>query len=308
MKRIPFILSFILIAGFATFLLSSCEDISIDDPNVNPNKGILHLSITDAPIDAYDVTGVFITVTDIQIHKGGEDWMTIETFEGPQVYNLLELTDGISELMASIELDAGVYTQLRFMIDAPEEMGQGNHTNPGCYIEFGDGTSAPLFVPSGSQTGYKAIGPFQVPSNGEVHVIADFDVRKSVTQAGRSGRFILKPTIRLIVEDQAGRISGTLTNLGEDYGAAIYAYEAGSYTAEEANEPEADNPRFPNAVTSDVVDEDGVFKLCFLAPGNYDLVVVTTLDGDFHEVAGILTGIEVESHQATPVVIDMNEL
>ncbi len=305
MKRIPLVLSLIMIAGLSAFLLHSCDDIDTADSN---KGGILHLSITDSPIDAYDVTGVFITVTEIQIYKGGEAWMTIEEFEGPQVYNLLDLTHGISELMASVELDAGVYSQIRFMIDAPEFMGQGNHTNPGCYIEFADETTAPLFVPSGARTGYKAMGPFTIPSNGEVHVIADFDVRKSVTESGRSGRFILKPTIRLVVEDQAGRISGTVTNLGENHGAAIYAYQAGNYTADEASDPEEDNPRFPNAITSDMADEDGIFKLCFLAPGTYDLVVATTLDGGFHAVAGIVTGVEVESRKATQVIIDMNQL
>ena len=76
----------------------------------------------------------------------------------------------------------------------------GSHkTNPGCYIEFADNSTEPLFVPSGGETGYKAVGQFEVPVNGTVEVTADFDVREAVVVAG--SRYILKPTIKLIVND-----------------------------------------------------------------------------------------------------------
>jgi hypothetical protein len=302
MKKLIF--SLIPIVGLALVLMTSCED----NNSTGDNTGRLSLSITDAPIDQYDITGVFITVTEIQIHKGGSDWQVIEEFEGPVTYNLLELTHGISELMAVTELPAGVYTQIRFMLDAPENMGQGNHTNPGCYLEFADGTTAPLFVPSGGQSGYKAIGNFSVPVNGEVHVTADFDVRKSVVAAGNSGRFLLKPTIRLVVDDESGTISGSVTNLEEGTCVVVYAYEAGTYQPDEAGEPDPDTPRFPNAVSSDMVCDQNDFKIPFLAPGLYDLVVTSTIDGVFNDVEGIVTGVEVISRENTIVPIDILEL
>jgi hypothetical protein len=311
MKRMLFsttmmrmLLSMILISGLSLTLMTSCEDIN----GTGENSGRMYLSITDAPIDKYDITGVFITVTEVQIHKGGENWMTIEEFDGPVTYNLLELTHGISELMAVAELPAGVYTQIRFMLDAPQNMGQGQHTNPGCYLEFADGTTKPLFVPSGGQTGYKAIGQFTIPVNGEVHVTADFDVRKSVVVAGNSGRFILKPTIRLVVDDQAGSISGSVVNLDEGLGAVIYAYETGTYVPAEADDPADESPRFPNAVSSDMVSALDDFKIPFLSPGSYDLVITSTLNGEFSEVLGIITGVEVESKKNTVVEIDINGL
>jgi hypothetical protein len=56
------------------------------------------------------------------------------------------------------------YTQIRFMLDIPEE---GSHkANPGCYVKFADNSTEPLFVPSGGETGYKAVGEFTVPDNG----------------------------------------------------------------------------------------------------------------------------------------------
>ena len=161
-----------------------------------PETGILRLYLCDAPIDALNVTGVYITIDEIQYHRDGQ-WITCEEFVGPETYELLELTGGNSTLLGELTLPSGNYTQIRFMLDIPE-MGSPP-SSPGCYIEFAGNSTEPLFVPSGGQTGYKAIGRFTVSINGTVEVTADFDVRKAVVVAGSS--YILKPTIKLIVND-----------------------------------------------------------------------------------------------------------
>ncbi|MEA1871821.1 MAG: DUF4382 domain-containing protein [Chloroflexota bacterium] len=159
--------------------------------------GTLKLYLSDAPLDANNVTGVYITINEIQYHLGNQ-WITCEEFEGPETYDLLALTGGNSTLLGEFTLPAGNYTQIRFMLDIPE---MGSHpASPGCYIEFADNSTEPLFVPSGNETGYKATGHFEVPVNGTVAVTADFDVRKAVVVAGSS--YILKPTISLIVNSQ----------------------------------------------------------------------------------------------------------
>ena len=162
--------------------------------------GTLKLYLCDAPLDAENVTGVYITINEIQYHRDGE-WITFEEFEGPQIYNLLELTGGNSALLGELTLPAGNYTQIRFMLDIPEKGPQP--VNPGCYIEFADNSTEPLFVPSGGQTGYKATGRFEVSANETVEVTADFDVQdpKAIHVAG--SRYILNPTIKLIVNDQS---------------------------------------------------------------------------------------------------------
>jgi hypothetical protein len=158
--------------------------------------GTLKLYLSDAPMDAENVTGVYITIEEIQCHRDSQ-WLTCDEFEGHKAYNLLELTGGNSALLGEFTLPAGKYTQIRFMLDIPEK---GSHpTSPGCYIKFADNSTEPLFVPSGGETGYKAIGQFEVPVNGSVDVTADFDVRKAVVVAGSS--YNLKPTIKLIVND-----------------------------------------------------------------------------------------------------------
>jgi hypothetical protein len=299
-KKLSLLLS---IAGLMIFLFSACEK----ENNVTDGKGTLKLSITDSPIDTDGITGVYITFIDVMYHTPDDDeWYSFEDFEGPQTYNLLDLTRGETDLLGFFELEPGTYTQLRFMLEAPQ-MGGGDHSNPGCWLEFEDGTEEPLFVPSGAQSGYKAVGQFTVPANGTISVTADFDVRKSVIKAGNSGKYILKPTIRLIVDDQAGAIAGDVFNIQDDHQIVIYAYEEGTYTEEEAADPEPETPRFPNAVVSDLVDEDGYYFLAFLAPATYDLVIVLNLDDEFDQVLGIAEGIVVESNEVTTADIDLDD-
>ncbi len=156
--------------------------------------GTLKLYLSDAPIDAENVTGVYITINEIQYHLDSQ-WITCEEFEGPRTYNLLELTAGNSALLGELTLPAGHYTQIRFILDIPEK--GSSRANSGCYVEFADDSTQSLFAPSSGKTGYKAIGYFEVPVNGTVEVTADFDVHKAVVVAGSS--YILKPTIKLIV-------------------------------------------------------------------------------------------------------------
>jgi hypothetical protein len=110
---------------------------------------------------------------------------------------LLQLTDGNSALLGELALPAGNYTQIRFMLDIGEK--GSSQASPGCYLEFADDSTRPLFAPSGGKTGYKGVGNFEVPANGTVEVTADFDASKAVVVAGSS--YILKPTIKLIVSN-----------------------------------------------------------------------------------------------------------
>ena len=293
---------FIMAAMALPLFFISCEEQS-------GSAGTLMLSITDAPVDSSDVTGVFITINEIQVHTSDDDWVIMEDFEGPETFNLLDLTRGESDLLGGFELEGGSYTQIRFILDAPV-LGTVKPVNPGCYIEFKDGSTHPLFVPSGSESGFKGVGNFKVPGNGTVEITADFNVRKSVHKTGSaSPRYILRPVIRLIVDNEAGSIHGNVTNIPEDTGIVIYAYEDGIYQPEEADEP-ADTTlsRFPNAVSSDRVDSLGVYHIAYLAAGNYDLIVTSLNESTFGEVLGIIEDVTVESRKTTHQDIDIEAL
>ena len=185
-------------------ILNDQSDVEVEDSDESeqaPKKGTLALYLTDAPLDAENVTGVYITIDEIQYHLGNQ-WITCEEFTGNQTYNLLELTGGNSTLLGEFTLPVGNYTQIRFMLDIPEM--DSPPTSTGCYVEFADNSTEPLFAPSGNTTGYKAIGRFEVTANETVMVTADFDVSEPGAVHVAGSRYILKPTIKLIVNNQGG--------------------------------------------------------------------------------------------------------
>ncbi len=286
------------------------------DTSGGSDTGIMELSMTDAPLMAADVQGVYITVEEVQ-YNSGDGWVPMQGLELTEPFDLLALQNGNSELLGQLVLPAGNYEQIRFILGAPEE-GQPAG-NPGTWVELGstndgeytDGEDTPLFVPSGAQTGYKATAdaPFSVPANGSVAITADFDLRRAVVRRGATGNYLLKPVLRVIVEDQAGRISGEASSeTGATY--VAYAYEAGSYDSSEASEPAEGEARFPNAVTSgEIVDDaDGPdYVLPFLAAGEYDIVVAEyAADGTFQNAVVLETGVTVNSGETTSVDIDVS--
>lgn len=304
-------------------LLFGCSSGGSSSSTSTSSTGTASLSLTDAPIvDASDVEGVFITVSSIS-YNINDEWIDAEEFVGPQIFNLFELTDGVTAFLDRTELPAGTVSQIRFMLDAPEE-GQQLNGNPGCFIEIDpdgvaddnadDNEEFPLFVPSGGESGYKAVGAFDVPANGTVEVVADFDVRKSVVSPGnnqtQNERFILKPTIRLIVYKQAGKIEGDFVINSEDdfHSYVVFAYESGTYTAEEAATD------FPNAITSsEVFDNDGdgtadYYSLPFLAAGEYDLIVAGVKeDGSYTYIETMEDSVTAVSKDTTIYDISMIE-
>ncbi|NQT48407.1 MAG: DUF4382 domain-containing protein, partial [Chloroflexi bacterium] len=188
----------LVLAMIALVAVGCTNSTGPSDGSTTEEVGTLVLKLTDAPVDAENIAGVYIAINKIEVNKStGDtaDWTTAKEFDDPLQYNLLELTGGDFALLGEFELTAGQYNQIRFILDI-QEQDQQPPTTPGCYVEFtaeSGKDSEPLFVPSGGQSGYKAVGAFQVPVNGEVEVTVDFDVRKAlhVTGQGNNQRYIL---------------------------------------------------------------------------------------------------------------------
>ena len=257
--------------------------------------GVLLLHLSDSPIDADNVAGVFITITEIQYEQNGE-WLTFEDFDGPQIHDLLELSGESSALLDELELPAGQYSQIRFVLDIPEE-GTDPPADPGCYILFADESIKPLFITTGGSSSFEAIGQFEIYANGRSDITADFEVRNAVylTGDGQNQRYIFNPTIRLVVTHQSGNIGGMITNGSSYTDVIIYVYDAGTWDDSEDDDPEDQEFRFPNAVTSVKMDEEGNYILALLPTGTYDLVVTGFNDHIFGEVLDFISDVEVHT-------------
>lgn len=299
MKRFHKLIGILLSLTMIT-LISGCGGSSSSTPSANVETGVLSLSITDKPLLDANVTAVNIKVIDIEYHHDG-NWTEVQDFNAT-TFNLIDLQNGKSLYLGDFVLPAGKYTQIRFILAIPEKEGDVK-SNPDCNITFEkDGLvwTEPLFVPSGGQSGYKAIGNFEIEADAKVEVTADWDASRSVVSAG--DKYILKPVIRLVVNELSGWINGTVVDI-EKFDDAndslwVYAYKDNNYTDVEPED-------FLNAVSSGKVNmNDGNFTLAFLGAGLYDLVTAHYYDGNYKGVVNIKEDVPVE--KATETSVDVN--
>ncbi|MBT8347853.1 MAG: DUF4382 domain-containing protein [Sulfurovum sp.] len=265
------------------------------------NTGEVFLKLTDAPTDDENVKGVYVTFDALryQYADSNDSWQDVDLNESRTI-NLLDLQDGNTTLLNHVELPAGEIAHVRFVLNTNE-----------CYVDLVVGGMQPLEVPSGDQTGFKAIGGFTIPAGGIVNVTADFDVRKSVTVTGNVKKNVnvtykLNPTIKIIDNIEVGEINGTMTlDLDENVSSVIvYAYEDGSWDANESN---ATN-NFGNAVLSTDAT-DGSYTLPWLTVGTYDLVVASQdVNGTFKDILGYINDVFVLTGETTVQDINIDTL
>lgn len=160
----------------------------------------MNVRLVDAPSSGYQEVNV--DVRRVEIASDG-DWIVLGTPN--RVVNLLALTGGVSDtLVDGATLPAGHYGQMRLVL------------GPDNSVKLLDGTVAPLKVPSGQQSGVKLVVNFDVQPGTTADVYIDFDAHRSVFvhEAGASGKYILRPTVRAFDRLETGSISGTFTVAG----------------------------------------------------------------------------------------------
>jgi len=181
-----------LVAVLLAWFVAGCGD---SDPASPGSPGRLVVNLTDAPAE-YD--SVVVVVERVEVHRAGEDsasgWIVVS--DTPAVYDLLQLRDGASAVLADHQLAPGQYTQLRLILGA------------GSRVVL-DGAAHDLTVPSGLQTGIKLVHEFTIQENQLYEIVLDFDAARSVHRTG-NGRYMLKPVIRCTWEEIAGAIRGTV--------------------------------------------------------------------------------------------------
>lgn len=207
-----------------------------------PGMGTLEVKLHDAPAD-YDEVNVFIERVEVNNTEDEENgWQVIS--EPNQHFNLLELTNGVFEMIGEAELEEGFYPQIRLIL---------SRDNNSVVV---DGETHDLFVPSGEQTGIKLNADAEIQEGIVYTLLLDFDALRSVHRTGQSPNleYILRPVIRASNEALTGNIEGTVEPI--EARAAVYAI--------------ADE----DTLSSTYADEEsGYFMLVGLEEGTYDVSV-----------------------------------
>lgn len=165
-------------------------------PETAQAKGTLQIMVTDAPPEE-EVTSIMVTVESVEVHKAAAQqeqeqsatnstdekagWLPLDILAGNETFDLLQI-QGIEEVLAVAELEAGNYTQIRMTISNVQ-------------VRLGDGDLQDVILPSGN---LKFIHPFDIVGGQTTALLFDFDAEKSVNVTG-SGQIIVKPVVKLSV-------------------------------------------------------------------------------------------------------------
>ena len=169
----------------ALALLSACGD------------GGVVINLTDAPVD--DATAVTVRVTGVELQRsdGGTEFLDIDD----RAINLLALTAGAStQLVSRDDIGEGSFSGVRLLIDA--DAGELDST-----IDLIDGGQRALQLSGGDLLARRN---FTVNEEEATTLTIDFDLRRSLRAPTGEGDYLLVPTLRLVQDDQVGRIAGTV--------------------------------------------------------------------------------------------------
>jgi len=240
------------------------------------NTGHLSLTVTDKPSDNYDA--VYVTISAISVHAASDAADTWKTIATPnKTVNLLALANGVRQQLALVELASGHYTQLRLMIGTQQDDGLNILGNPhpsANYVIDTNSVFHDLKIPSGMQTGIKLVQGFDINDNGTTELTFDFDASRSVVVAGKSGKYLLKPTIQVIDTALATVLNGKVTNQADQTGIG------GALVNIQVYDPAALDPKDQVVILTSTFTDDtdamrGVYKFFFAvdAPKTINLVV-----------------------------------
>jgi len=182
MKRMTNHLSAAILFFVALAMFASCKK----DESKNNDTARLEIRLTDAPDP--NVKEVWVDIKDIKVHvnDSSENGWTRLTHFYPGVYNLLDLTNGKDTLLVDSEIPAGKLSQIRLIL------GDNN------YIITKDGQKIFLTTPSAQESGLKLNLHQDVTGGLLYRLVLDFDAARSIVKAGSTGKYNLKPVIRVL--------------------------------------------------------------------------------------------------------------
>jgi len=180
---------------FAILGFQSCSD----ETEKLEKTSRLQLKLVDAPGDYEEVNVEIIDVL-YNSTEDGEGWTSL-TPDGftPIEVDLTELIAGNELLLSDVIIPSGMLTQIRLVLG-------DNNT----LVIEGEAEVIDLDTPSAQQSGLKLkINTELIPGYSYTFIL-DWDVQKSIVKAGNSGKYNLKPVIRVNADVNSGSIFGNV--------------------------------------------------------------------------------------------------
>lgn len=179
-----------------------------ESPTEESGTGTLSVLLTDAPFPVELVAEANVTIDSLSIReKGGgegDPFLTLSTAQ--QTFNLLDLRNGVTEVLAELDIPIGIYNLVRLHISEAN-------------VVLHSGDTASLDIPSADKSGLKLfIRPdLHIGNNALSEILLDIDVSKSFVLKGQGQTdFTFKPVVRVVNLSAAGSIKGKVTDANGD--------------------------------------------------------------------------------------------
>ncbi|TBW27361.1 DUF4382 domain-containing protein [Gramella sp. KN1008] len=260
-----------LLLGLVLFV-SCSEDDSVEGPGAGEEGNSTAVYITDSPVDEANVEAVFITVSEVKVNGKAVEGFNTTTIE------ISSLTKGKTELLGSLDLQAGTTSDISLTLADTDATGNG----PGNYVLLSGGAKEEL----GGTMELNINDQAEIVENTENELVLDFDLRKSLKHEGDDYSFVsesqLESNLRAVNTIKTGVVTGTVDNTSEADGDVVvaYAYKKGTFSEAESN-ANGEGVAFANAVSSSAVSQsNGEFEIHFLEEGDYELHFASYSDDD----------------------------
>ena len=236
-----------VITMIALMLMVNCDNAD----NSKSETARIQLKLVDEPGDYEQVN---IEIIDIQYRSTEEDesWQSFTPESGyPLNVDITELIAGNSLLLTDEVVPVGLLKQVRLVLS-------DNNT---LKIE-GEDDLIPLDTPSAQQSGLKLNLDKELEAGFVYSFILDWNVQKSIVKAGNSGKYILKPVIKVNAEVNSGSISGKVVEIIEDIETPIANQLIEVYTTE------------GDLIKDTLTNENGDFVIQGLEAGGYIIKIM----------------------------------
>ncbi|MFS4466466.1 DUF4382 domain-containing protein [Maribacter sp. 2210JD10-5] len=248
--------------GAALLFFSCVEDVKTG----NEYSGRLILKLTDAPFPYDLVSEANVTLFKVEARKVDDEAVEendmadnetlpfITLMEQEISVNLLNLTNGVTQILADVEIPQGTYDLIRVYVK-------------GVNVVLTDGRTFDLKVPSGEQTGIKVfLKPgITVVGGLSTDLLLDFDVSRSFVAKGNLKKvdgirgFNFKPVIKASNLSTSGSLLGNVITIEDEIEKALEGVQISVLAADTVN-------------TSSFTDADGNYMIMGLETGSYKAI------------------------------------
>ena len=244
----------ILLVAIFLIAILGFQSCSNDNAKLD-NTSRVQLKLVDYPGDYEEVN---VEIVDV-LYNSSEDeggWTSITPDDfTPIIVDLTELIAGNDLLLTDVIIPSGMLKQIRLVLGDNNTLVIEGETEP-----------IHLDTPSAQQSGLKLKLNTVLEPGYSYTFILDWNVERSIVKAGNSGKYILKPVIRVNAEVNSGSIKGNVVGEpieGDGTNGTIPLKDAqvSVYTMGDIY------------ITETSTDENGNFIIRGLDPGDYKIEI-----------------------------------